>query len=389
MPTLSTDELKAAIAAGEIHAVSIDTVVFDAKGKTFHHPVLRRLDQFKQSDVEVVIADVIAHEMKAHLREAATETQRALKEAQQAFKEALRAHNKRWRLEESDEEGADLLIGADSAAFAESEFSEFLNNVGGKVLGVIEEPRSAQRIVDLYFSEEPPFGASKRRKSEFPDAYALLTLEAYAAEAGKLLLCVSADKGWAEFAAGSDHLVCVAAIEDALGLFNVANQHLADAALQRWLTLDAEERVEVVEAAFEYCLDDLDFDISAYTEVPCEAEPTSAVLQSLDTDFIGDPHVIDVQSDAVTFTVGVEARVCFEASFDFYVRDWVDKDYVDLGSRVVYVERPVPFELTIKAARSLERGPVFREVDVTRAWIHVDFGHVETLPGEDPTHEKY
>ena len=382
MPTLSEDELKVAITAGDLFAVSIDTVVFDAKGKTFDQPVLRRLDQFKRRDVEIVIADVIAREMKAHLREAAAETQRALKRA-------LRSHNGLWRRKKSEKESADLLIDADSAAFAESEFSTFLDNVGGKVLEVIDEAGSAQRIVDLYFSGGPPFGPSKGRKSEFPDAYALLTLEAYAAASGKLLLCVSADKGWVEFAARSNHLVCVTRLEDALELFNAAYQHLAEVIVQQWLALEDEDRIEAVEGAFEFRLEDLDFDIDADTDLPWDAEPLGAVLQSLETEKAGRPQVIDVQGDAVTFTVGVEARVCFEASFDFYAMGGVDKDYVELGSRDAYAETPVPFELTIKADRSLEHGPVFHEVDVTSARLDVHFGYVEAFPGEDPTHEKY
>ena len=381
MPTLPEDELKAAIAVGDIFAVSIDTAIFDGKGKTFDHPVLRRMDQFKRRDVEVVIADVIAQEMKAHLREDAVETQRALKRA-------LRSHNRRWRREQSDGERADLLIDADPVALAETEFQEFLEKVGGKVLGVTGKPGWAQRILDLYFSGEPPFGAAKRRKSEFPDAFALLTLEAYAAAAGKLLLCVSPDKGWVEFASRSDHLVCVSGLEDALALFNAADQHLAEAIVQHWLALEAVDRIEAVEGAFEYRLDDLDFDIDADTDLPWDAEPLGAVVQSLAPDNIGRPKVIDVRGDSVTFTVRVEANVGFEASFGFYFVDGAD-NRVELGSEDAYVERSVPFDLTIKADHSLEHGAVFHEVDVASAQIEVNFGYVEAFPDEDPTHEKY
>ena len=69
MPKLPKDQLERAIAIGDISAISIDTEVFIRKGKTFDHPVICSLTQFKDSDIDVVIADVVAREIEAHLRE--------------------------------------------------------------------------------------------------------------------------------------------------------------------------------------------------------------------------------------------------------------------------------------------------------------------------------
>lgn len=74
----------------------------------------------------------------------------------------------------------------------------------------------------MYFSAEPPFGTGRRRKSEFPDAYALLTLEARAAAARSHCFASSADKGWAAVRGSSDHLVCVTETE-VLALFIAAD----------------------------------------------------------------------------------------------------------------------------------------------------------------------
>ena len=383
MPTLSTDDLKAAIAAGDLLAVSIDTVVFDAKGRTFDHPVLRRLDQFKRREVEGrYCRRGCAGNESAPARGRARVAAGA--QASPAFAQPSVAAPER----RSGEGGPADRCGIRSRSRKTSFVGSWKMSTA-KCSPCSRAPGSAQRIFDLYFSGEPPFGPGKGRKSEFPDAYALLTLEAYAAAAGKLLLCVSADKGWIEFAARSIHLVCVARLEDALELFNVADQHLAEAIVQEWLAMDAEERIEAVESAFELRLEDLDFDVEADARLDWDAEPLGAVVQFLEPDKTGRPQVIDVRDGAVTFTVEVEAQVCFEASFEFYARDSVDKDYINLGTREAYAVRPVPFELTIKADRSLEHGPVFHEVDVTSARVDVDFGYVEAFPGEDPTHEKY
>ena len=122
MPRFSAEDAKGLIASGGVFAISIDTAVFDGKQKTFQSAVLRRLDQFHQRDTRVIFVDIIAEEMKAHLRDDAIETQRALRKA-------LRTHNKRWRRDTPDGEIADLLIEADAKAFAQVEFDAFLQYI--------------------------------------------------------------------------------------------------------------------------------------------------------------------------------------------------------------------------------------------------------------------
>ena len=67
MPTLSNDQVKAAIADGDVFAISIDTTVFDAKQNNFQNAVLLCLDQFHQRDIRVVIADVACPRISVHL----------------------------------------------------------------------------------------------------------------------------------------------------------------------------------------------------------------------------------------------------------------------------------------------------------------------------------
>ena len=382
MPSLSNDEIKEAIADGTVFAISVDTAIFDAKQKTFQNPTLRRLDQLTARGVRIVLTDVVANEMKTHLCHEAKETQRKLKKA-------LRSHNIRWNREVGDEEQDYFLINADAKAFAAGELEAFLAHVNGEIIKVSETPNGVEQTLDRYFSLSPPFGPANKQKSEFPDTFALLRLEAFAAEFNKLLICVSPDKGWVKFAAQSDHLVCVDKLEDVLALFNAAVQHVADAIVQRWQETEGGEYIEDIANAFEYRLDDLDFHITGESNLLFEAEPLSGVLQNILLKTIGDPTVIAADDETVTFTVQVDAAVRFEASFNFYFVDCIDKDEVSLGSEDAYVENTLKFDLTITADRSLEDGLIFREVEVAKKLFEVDFGYVQAFPGEDPTHEKY
>ena len=367
MPKLPKDQLERAIAIGDISAISIDTEVFIRKGKTFDHPVICSLTQFKDSDIDVVIADVVAREIEAHLREDAAKTQSDLKKA-------LRDHNKRWRRENSENECANFLICADPIEFCEKELSGFKQNTGCEVLSLSNANGELERVFDLYFSQEPPFGTSKNKKSEFPDAFALLTLEAFAARNQKQLLCVSSDKGWLDFAEQSNHLVCVEELEDALTMFNAANQNLAEIFAGEWLT--SNERIKFVKKVVEKHLDFLDIYIRADSDVPFNAEPSSADLRDLDIDTTIKPQVIEVNEKLITFFIKVEASVYFEATFDFYVRSRVEKNHIELVSQEEYVEMQVPYDLTITVDRPFNTGLDPRIVDVSTGPIDVDFGQV-------------
>ncbi|MCA6115206.1 DUF4935 domain-containing protein [Bradyrhizobium sp. WSM 1738] len=73
-----------------------------------------------------------------------------------------------------------------------------------------------------YFTIEPPFSRGELKKTEFPDALALLSLEAWASRHHTTVLLVSRDTDWQAFAAASKHLVVIADLSAALDCFNAA-----------------------------------------------------------------------------------------------------------------------------------------------------------------------
>ena len=89
-------------------------------------------------------------------------------------------------------------------------------------------------VLRRYYATEPPFGFSENKKYEFPDAFALLSLEDIARQENRLLLCVSPDKGWQSFAEQSDFLVCVPKLELALSYFNESGRNVANRTVAMW-----------------------------------------------------------------------------------------------------------------------------------------------------------
>ncbi|MQA67269.1 MAG: hypothetical protein GEU76_15430 [Alphaproteobacteria bacterium] len=382
MPKLTKDEIKERIADASIFAIAIDTAVVDGLPGQLDNAILKTLVQFHARGIRILFSEIVAEEIKRHVALAA-------KESQHALNRAMRQQRARWKISIPNEIREALALEGDANELATAQFESFIRAVHGELVPATEMAELPSEVLRRYFAETPPFGRSGKRKHEFPDAFALLTLEALARDEDKLLLCVSPDKGWQDFSADSACIVCVDHLEDVLSYFNEVHQAIAEEIVAAWRAGAGEEFIGEISRAFEYRLDDLDFHPTGNADVDFESEPIEAVLQYVDPQEIGEPTAIAADADTITFIVPVEALISFTAQFNFYVVDGIDHDEVPLGSEEASVEKRVRFDLTITADRPLEGEPVFHEVEVASQPFEVDFGYVEAFPRDNPEHEKY
>ena len=209
---LTTEATKSAIASGKLAAFSLDTSVFESQQMALERGLLKRLQQFKGSKIKIVLADVVSREVIAHIQQRANSTkasvEKALAEVQNTWpttKETCTAFMKQIFEQRS------------SAVSAELRFADFLESVGAEIAPCARV--SLEVLTSKYFDSYPPFGDSAKRKSEFPDAISLMTLEAWAESNGVLMLVVSKDKAWSEYCVTSQCLVCTDDLSNALSVF--------------------------------------------------------------------------------------------------------------------------------------------------------------------------
>ena len=379
MPVYSDDEIRELITKGEIGAVAFDTNVFEP-GRNLRSPIIRSLDQFGVRPERVLMPDVVAKEMVRHLAQSAASTQRGLKKQ-------LREHNRRWFRDIPAGEQKSLLLEEDPLTFAENELRRFCAEVGAEVIDAASVPDITSDVLERYFAETPPFGSGEDRKREFPDAYALLALDSFARTNGCYVLCISADKGWIEFARDSDWLICVGRISDAIALFH---DHIkASEVVQKWRDGGAGEHLDRVVQAFDRYLDGISFDVEAHADLFYEAEGYEAAIQFVDPATLGDPKVLSVDDETVTFSVIVNARIKFTALFTFYVHDSIDREYTQVNSDELTTEDEISVQLVITAMKEVRETPDFLEVEVEPARLVANFGHVEAISDDDPTNHYY
>jgi hypothetical protein len=252
MPDLSEAEIRAKIADGTIFGLSIDTAVFDKYGCNLDFTVLNKLDQFKGSSTAVFFSEIVVNEIKTHIAREALGTQRELKKA-------IRNQGKRWKTGiETDALPDALALLADPIQTAEAQLKDYIAAVGGEVIPASDSIDITRECLRRYFTGDPPFANNDQKKHEFPDGFALLSLETVARQEQKLLLCVSPDRGWKDFATQSSHLVCITDLEEALSFFNDSGRNVADQVMELWKRDKAPELDTEVERAFEYRLGDHD-----------------------------------------------------------------------------------------------------------------------------------
>ena len=384
MPKFTEAQIQSGLKDGSISAISIDTAIFDSFGCKLDAAALARLDQFKKGGVRLLFSEIVVKEITAHIIRDALETERELRRA-------LKYHHRRWKPEQTlDDLKETLGLNQKASELAQTQIEEFLNNIGAETVPASGNGDLANEIIRRYFEEITPFEAIETKKNEFPDAFALLSLEQRAAERRSLILCVSPDKGWAKFAQSSEHLLVVPKLDEVLSWFNDPGKHVAEKILGMWKAGALPHLVAAIEREFEFFLDGFFFDVEGNAPLSYEAEPVGAVLQSIDTANIASAVVIAEDDDGITLTVTVPATIGFEATFNFYAHDSIDGDDISLGSQTPYTEDNLAFEIDISVARTVDPAD-FEDavVSIRSRQIAVDFGYVDPFPHDDPTFEKY
>jgi hypothetical protein len=272
MPEMTKDDIRGAIDKKLILGIAIDTAVFDRYGCNLQFPVLASLNQFKGRSTTLIISEIVRNEVTAHIARDAAATQEKLRAA-------LNQHRKQCKLPQDFADGTRLSIDDDADGHAEKLVKTFMEEVGATVVPAAGDAALAQEVLRRYFATEVPFEAKEAKKAEFPDAFALLSLEADAKSRKGLTLCVSSDKGWQSFCRASEHLVWISDIIEALGLFNSTGLKVAEDVMALWRDKRAPDLVAAVENAFEYVLDGLDFYPDAQMPTSFDVEQTTAVLQ--------------------------------------------------------------------------------------------------------------
>lgn len=361
-------------------AITIDNATYKGEGYRFYEGLLAQMRQFKESPVKVLQTDIVHNEAINHIGQEISKTRSSIEQA-------LRSANKQLKIKSEVIENARALLSVDGseAEIAEARLEKYYEFIGAEKIdsGIYAD---LSRLMEMYFATEAPFESGKDKKNEFPDAIALLALEGWAEENEINIIAVSQDKGWKNFSEGSDRITLVSSLAEALEKFQPHNKvvsiisHIREDSL-----LDGENHVlEEIEQAIINSVDGCDIwvEASSYMHFECEDVSASYISHELDKDQDGlvKVRVVSINDEEIVLKVGATVEVEVEASFDFSVRDSIDKDYVGMGGNVCTTTESYHTDILLSLTGDFSQD--FDEIDVADIEVletigRADFGEVE------------
>lgn len=361
-------------------AITIDNSTFKSEGYKFDEGLLAQMKQFKESPVRVLQTDIVHNEAINHIGQEITKTRTAIGQT-------LRSANKQLKIKSDVIENARKLLSIDGseAEIAEARLEEYYELIGAEIIDS-EKYTDLSLLTRMYFSTEAPFEDKKDKKNEFPDAIALLALEGWAERNDINIIAVSEDNGWKNYSEDSNRITLVSSLDEALEKFQPHNKVASIIKnIRKDSLLDNNNHVlQKIEQAIIDSIDGYDIWIEASSYLSFEWEETSAAYIShyLDKDTEGfvKIRVISINDESIVLKVGTTVKVEVEASFDFSVRDSIDKDYVGIGTNVCTTieDYHTDILLTLTGDFSQDFDNIeFSDIEVLETIGQANFGEIE------------
>ncbi|WP_404342767.1 PIN domain-containing protein [Vreelandella venusta] len=361
-------------------AITIDNATLKAEGYKFYEGLLAQMRQFKESPVQVLQTDIVHNEALKHIGQEIARTRSSIEQA-------LRSAVKQLKIKSAAIDNARELLSVEGseAEIAEARLEKYYEYIGAIK---VDSGKYADlpRLMEMYFSTEAPFETGKDKKNEFPDAIALLALEGWAEENDVNIIAVSQDKGWKNYSEESARITLLSSLAEALEKFQPHNKvasiiaHIREDSL-----LDEDNHVlEEIEEAIINSIDGYDIWVVASSYMHFEWDDTSAnyISHELDSDDKGlvKVRVVSINDESIVLKVGATVEVEIEASFDFSVRDSIDKDYVGMGGNVCKTTESYHTDILLILTGNFSQD--FDDIEVTEIEVletigHADFGEVE------------
>lgn len=370
---LTLPELKAAVHEGRLTAITLDTSAIVRHRINFESGLLTRLQQFKDSHVTLLLTEVVLRETLAALTKKASE-------ALNAYEAAHEQVNQIWQFDQNRllAHREELFGSITPALLAQHRIDKFTQATGAAILSCASHVNIDQ-VVNRYFDAQPPFsGNISKKKSEFPDAFALSSLESWATANSTLVLAVTFDGDWKTYCAQSPNIVAIDDLSEALSLFQPTDAgELCEILTAKYNDDDKLDLLIAIQEALDSHDGSLTFIEEATSQFDWEAD-------SMEVEY-RDPEIqtnmlfptfepVDLSDGELTVRAYVNAIANVTCDFSFSHWDSVDKESALMGGSRIAIETHINCETLITF--NIKNLAII-EIEFVPQRIYVDFGDIE------------
>lgn len=381
---LELDEIKSLAEQEDLGAITLDTCIFDAQGLQLESGLLKRLSQFRHRPTKFILSQIVKNEVITHLKE---EAKKSKNETEKAFKSIKRY----WQIEENEIDSIKKTIfkNLEPEKIASDRFDKFVELTSLELVEA-QENIKINELIERYFQSQPPFADTGKKKTEFPDAIALMSLESWAKKKDTKMVVVTMDNDWIKFCENSKYLLVVNELPLALSLFQ--NQlydydadYICSYLSKKYDEDNLKDIVEVTESRLQNLINDVDFYPEAYSNF-CYSDEIEASYEGFEFRVFEKPNIIfraiDYDSESIVVEAELIVTINIEVNFSFYVKDFIDKDYVSLADDSVATRVSLDANILVTlVANSDNTEEEFQvediEVNLSTTSKAIDFGQVE------------
>ena len=159
-------------------AITVDTNVFRINGWRLEGGLLAQLAQFREGSVQFIMSEVVIREIHKYLKIEARKAGDAIEKARRVSRKTGLMSPKEWEQLDKLVKTAKLVDEA-----AKDRLGTFIGKTGMTVIPATHADMG--ELVRRYFGPLAPFENSGKKKNEFPDAIALLSMEKWAEQEGE------------------------------------------------------------------------------------------------------------------------------------------------------------------------------------------------------------
>ncbi len=369
-------------------AITVDTSIFDEKGLKLESGILKTLEQFNGKPSHLILSEIVEKEVHTHLKKKA-------KEARASIQKSIRESKAHLSVSDQSAEAATkvLIPELDDREVATQRLGTFVANTGAEIIpatGRVE----LDEVIGRYFKAEPPFEDTGKKKNEFPDAIALMSIESWAKDHQTKVLAVAKDNDWKRFADKSKYIDIVDDLAEAISKFQPHSTAI-DYANSIAKLIPTSEPAKLHSLIEQYLTDQV-AEIDLYPEASSQFfyDPDYVEVRLDSFKFVydeaGNAILQPVQGQNNTLIVEAKIHIVAEAStlFSLSVHDSIDRDYVSIGNASVSTEMEFEAEVLLTFEGDFDEGIEAVELtdfELLSSPICVDFGEIEPdWWGEEP-----
>lgn len=356
-------------------AIVIDTSIYQKYGFKFEQGLLKTLEQFNGKPAGLLIPEIIAREIINHIAQKANEAALQLERAMKFFDEEVGL---------TQEHIAPSIYPSLGEDIAKRKLAKFTKHTGAKIIKT-DGLLNVQQLIDCYFNSTPPFSATGKKKSEFPDAITLLVLEEYASRNDIKILAVSADTDWKEYASKSKRICYtddlakgISEFQPQAELFEICKElsnFFSDADSPYLAELKTEISKKCTQQEFSY---------ETYSEFTWE--PQLLALEFIDLEFFGKGenatfYPVSMKGNKLIVETKLIIHVKAIGEFSLFLYDsvgrWADPNLPIGGARREQDLKILASVIFTTSKDGLEIfGPTFDNLEISLDPIHVNFGEL-------------